>query len=197
MNNKDDNILVKEVLEGNQNSFRTLIERHQGKIYYLGLKFFRNAEDAEDFSQDVFIRVYDKLKTFKGDVPFSGWLYKLAFNLAVNTYKVKRFTMSPLEAHGDIADTASTPESAAIEEEMRELVQEMVTSLPQSYHIVIKMHYFDGLSYPEIAEITEIPVNTIKSHIRRAKEMISSGLKRLSRHAPFTRGENYNEQSNE
>jgi RNA polymerase sigma-70 factor, ECF subfamily len=193
VNNKNDNTLVKEVLWGNHNAFRTLIERHQGKIYYLGLKFFRNAEDAEDFSQDVFIRVYDKLKTFKGEVSFSGWLYKLAFNLAVNAYRVKRLTMSPLESHGEIEDSAVTPESAALEHETQNIVQKLIASLPRSYHIAIKMHYFDGLSYPEIAEITEIPVNTIKSHIRRAKELISSGLKRLSLHSPFKRGVIHNE----
>ena len=197
MNNKNDNSLVKEVLRGDHTSFRSLIERHQGKIYYLGLKFFRNTEDAEDFSQDVFIRAFDKLKTFKGDVPFSGWLYKLAFNLAVNTYRVKRFNLSPLEAHGEIEDSSINPESSAIEHETQNIIQKLVSSLPESYHIVIKMHYFDGLSYPEIAEITEIPVNTIKSHIRRAKELISSGLKRLSLYSPFKRGENNNGYKNE
>ena len=175
MNNYD-NDLVEKILEGDTEAFRAIVDRHKAKVYYLGLKFFHNAQDAEDFAQDVFLKVFKKLGSFLGDVPFGAWLYRIAFNCAVNKYHYdhRRLTdpEEPTEADEYLYEKYSGPEKSLANEEIRKKVNEALEKLPEAYSIVIRMHYFDGLTYTDISEITDIPVNTIKSHILRAKKLI-------------------------
>lgn len=172
----DDNVLVEKVLGGNTESYRTLVERHQARIFYLGLKFFHNPEEAEDFSQDLFIRAFEKLSSFKGRVPFSAWLYRIAFNMAVNHYHLNRRRLAEINLDIQVPDQRSSLEGSFEQEELRRDVREALKGLPDIYNLAIRMHYFDGLSYPQISRATGIPVGTLKSHIYRAKQLIRRAL---------------------
>lgn len=173
-----DSILVGRVLTGDSEAYRGIVDRHKARIYYLGLKFFHGPEDAEDFAQDVFLKAYDKLSTFRGGSPFSAWLYRLAFNLAVNRYHVvkKRLTTVQLD---EVSDEQAQPERELIRKEERETVVRLMRELPDVYNVVLKMHYYDDLTYKEISRAMGIPVNTVKSHVHRAKKMLAE---RWSRH---------------
>ena len=172
----DDNALVVRVLQGDVQAYRRIVERHQGRIFCLGLRFLRSEQDAEDFAQDVFLRAYEKLPLFQGKVPFVAWLYRLAFNLAVNQYHVRRRELARVEIAAEPADPAAGPEAGLLRGETIERVRSALRKIPEVYKIVVKMHFFDGLSYPEISRILRIPVNTIKSHIFRAKAMLRRRL---------------------
>ncbi len=176
MSNCDDNALVQEVVAGDTEAFRPLVERHQGRIYYLGLKFFRRREDAEDFAQEVFVRAFERLGSFHGEVPFSAWLYRLAYNLAVNQYHASRRRLVEVSVEEPAAETTVTPETLYLKGESVHWLRGVLRELPEAYNAVVKMHYFDGLTYPQISRILEIPVNTIKSHIFRAKALIRRKL---------------------
>ena len=176
MTQADDNVLVEKVLGGNTEAYRTLVERHQTRIYYLGLKFFHNQEEAEDFSQDLFLRAFEKLISFKGRVPFSAWLYRIAFNLAVNRYHLKGRRLAEIYPDIQIPDQRSSLEGSFEQKELRRDVREALNGLPDIYNLAIRMHYFDGLSYPQISRATGIPVGTLKSHIFRAKALIRRAL---------------------
>ena len=176
MTEVDDNVLVKKVLAGNAAAYRMLVERHQARIYYLGLKFFHNPEEAEDFSQDLFLRAFEKLKSFKARVPFSAWLYRVAFNLAVNRYHVNRRRLAETDLDIQIPDLRTSLEGSFEKEELRREIQKILAALPDIYNLAVRMHYFDGLSYPEISRATGIPVGTLKSHIFRAKKLIRRAL---------------------
>jgi len=172
----DDNSLVVKVLQGDAQSYRRIVERHQGRVFYLGLRFFHSEHDAEDFAQEVFLRAYEKLSLFQGQVPFAAWLYRIAFNLAVNRYHVH--TRERAEVHAEIepADTSPGPEAGLLRAETIERVRAALRKIPEAYKVVVKMHFFDGLSYPEISRILRTPVNTIKSHIFRAKQLLRRRL---------------------
>lgn len=172
MTETDDNELVSRVLEGDNSAYREIIERHQGKIFYLGLKFFHNQEDAEDFSQEVFLQAYRRLNTFGGKAPFSAWIYRVAYNLAINKYRVKSRETIDESIFESIASQDFQPDEGILRKELKEIMNSCLKKLPDLYNIIVKMRYFDGLSYPEISEITEIPINTIKSHVRRAKQLL-------------------------
>ncbi len=172
----DDNALVVRVLQGDVQAYRRIVERHQGRIFYLGLRFLRSEQDAEDFAQDVFLRAYEKLPLFQGKVPFAAWLYRLAFNLAVNQYHVRRRELARRDVEAQAVDPAAGPEAGLVRGEMIERVRAALRKIPEVHKVVIKMHFFDGLSYPEISRIMKIPVNTIKSHIFRAKALIRRRL---------------------
>ena len=173
-----DRVLVGRVLTGDREAYRDIVERHKARIYYLGLKFFHSPEDAEDFAQDVFLKAYDKLSTFRGGSPFSAWLYRLAFNLAVNRYHVvkKRLTTVKLD---EVTDVRAEPERDLIRKEEKETVVKLLRELPDVYNIVLKMHYYDGLTYKDISRSMGIPLNTVKSHVHRAKKILAD---KWSRH---------------
>jgi RNA polymerase sigma-70 factor, ECF subfamily len=178
--NDYDNDLVEKVLEGDIGAFRIIVDRNKGKIFYLGLKFFHNNEDAEDFAQDVFLKAFKKLYSFRGEVPFGAWLYRLAFNLAVNKYHFDKLRLTdpgePPDQEPVLYEKYSGPEKETMYEELRNKINNALARLPEVYAIVIRMHFYDRLTYSDISEITDIPVNTVKSHILRAKKMIRNAL---------------------
>jgi len=177
----DDNLLVRKIVKGNTDAFRQIVEKHQSKIFYLGLKFFHNPEEAEDFTQDVFLRAYEKLATFRGRVPFGAWLYRIAYNLAVNKYYFnrRRLTELPLEEHAGEAETEdreANPEVKLSDDEFRKMVRLILDEIPDIHNIIIKMHYFDNLKLVQIARILDIPLNTVKSHVFRAKKIMKKKM---------------------
>lgn len=175
-----DNTLIEHVLKGEIKAFRKIVERHQARIFYLGMRFFHNLHDAEDFAQEVFLKAYKKLGMFKGQASFGSWLYRLAFNLAINEYRLAKRRLAEIEVErDDFEDEGLTPEFYLIRAEEISEVQRVLRTMPDRYNLVLRMHYFDGLTYQEIAELTGYPINTIKSHIHRAKRVIKSKLEPL------------------
>ena len=172
-----DNDLVRRVLAGEVEAYGTIVARHQARVFYLGLKFLRHSEDAEDFAQEVFIRAYEKLASFQGGVPFAAWLHRIAFNLAVNKYHLKKRQAQPVDTVDLLPDSSYSPEHRLLSEELAEWVRKTLHKIPEIYHVLIRMHFFEGLSYPEISRALQIPVNTIKSYIFRAKELIRQRLR--------------------
>jgi RNA polymerase sigma-70 factor (ECF subfamily) len=192
----DETTLVREILEGNTEAFRIIVEQHQTRVFYLGLKFLKGREEAEDFAQEVFLRAFERLDTFKGEGAFAGWLYRIAFNLASTKYRSAKRVLT--ESWDDERDSPSNGDSGegtsvhgnlpaslegsqertgevehqVIHAESMEEVNKAVKKLPGLYALLVKMHFYDGLSYPEISEILSMPINTIKSYIFRAKKSI-------------------------
>jgi RNA polymerase sigma-70 factor (ECF subfamily) len=172
-----DNELVRRVLAGDVEAYGAIVARHQARVFYLGLKFLRRTEDAEDFAQEVFIRAYEKLSSFLGNVPFAAWLYRIAFNLAVNKYHLKKRQVQAVSTVDILPDSSFSPEHHLQSAELAEWVRRTLHKIPDIYHQLIRMHFFEGLSYPEISKALEMPVNTIKSYIFRAKELIRQKLR--------------------
>jgi RNA polymerase sigma-70 factor (ECF subfamily) len=171
-----DNELVKLILQGQIDDYREIVARHQARVFYMGLKFFHNRHDAEDYAQEVFLKIFEKLRTFKGEVPFASWLNRIAYNMAVNQFhKSKR-------AHVEVAlpceprDTSLSPETRVLRGELSDKVRKVLKKIPDIYKPVINLHFFEGLSYPEISKALSIPVNTIKSYVFRAKQLLRSRL---------------------
>jgi RNA polymerase sigma-70 factor (ECF subfamily) len=178
-----DNELVRRVLAGEVEAYGKIVARHQARVFYLGLKFLRRTEDAEDFAQEAFIRAYEKLSSFEGNVPFAAWLYRIAFNLAVNKYHIRKRQAQTVSAVDILPDSSFSPEHRILTEELADWVRKTLHKIPQIYHTLIRMHFFEGLSYPEIAKALQMPVNTIKSYIFRAKELIRQKLRIWDREA--------------
>jgi RNA polymerase sigma-70 factor (ECF subfamily) len=142
----------------------------------MGLKFFHNRHDAEDYAQEVFLKTFEKLRTFKAEVPFASWLNKIAYNMAVNQYHKRKRAQVEVALPCDPQDTALSPETRLLRGELREKVRKVLKKIPDIYKPVINLHFFEGLSYPEISRTLSIPVNTIKSYVFRAKQLLRSRL---------------------
>ena len=169
-NNASDEKLVRSVLNGDSDSFRILIERYQDKVYSTGMRFFRNSDDARDYTQEVFIRVYSRLESFRGSAPFRYWLMKVSYNHGINMLKKVRDSEEYLETGSDSMEPG--PDSIVEKRAVSSALREAVDSLPEKYRICVDLYFYMGFSYRQINEITDFPENTIKSHVYRAKKIL-------------------------
>ena len=168
--------VCKAVLNGNTQAFAILAAQYQKRVYMLGLSFFDNTDDCEDFVQDVMLKAYSALGTFRAEAPFATWLMRIAYNTALNSVK-KRNRYSSLADGIEIEYRGDNPEEKHLNECIVLSVREAVNSLPDNYRICIDLYFFYDMSYTDIAAVTELPLNTIKSHIFRAKKILREYLK--------------------
>lgn len=171
---EDDGIIVARVVAGQKDFFRHLVRRHERAVYGMGMSFLRNGEDAADFTQEVFLKAYRNLSYFEGRSRFSTWLYKIAYNTAVNNVTRKKEFQSL--AGEELAVDGDTPERRLLRATAREAVLEAVGGLPERYRVCVDLFFFYDRSYQEIELITGFPVNTIKSHVFRAKKLLRDRL---------------------
>ena len=170
----EDFAIVTQVVSGDKELFRLLIKRHERAVYGMGKSFFHNAEDASDFTQEVFLKTYRFLAGFKGQSRFSTWLYKIAYNTAINSIARKKDYQSLVE--NEIAHDNNTPERKLLRGFARDAIMQAVTELPERFRICIDLFFFYDRSYQEIEAITGFPVNTVKSHVFRAKKILREKL---------------------
>ncbi len=171
---KTDEQIVRHVLLGGVDSFKTIVERYQKKIFSIGMRFYSNEDDSYDFTQEVFIKVFENLRSYAGKAPFRFWLTKVAYNHAINRFAAKRVESGIFE---QIPSREITPELKHVRGEISRLLIRAVDQLPIQYRICVDLYFFMGLTYNEIGEITGYPVNTIKSHVLRAKNILRHVLK--------------------
>jgi RNA polymerase sigma-70 factor (ECF subfamily) len=170
----EDRVILEQILSGQKELFRLLVKRHEQAVYGMGMSFFRNSEDAFDFTQEVFLKAYRSLSRFEGRSRFSTWLYRIAYNTAVNSVRRNKDYQSLAEE--ELASNGGTPEREVLREVLRKTVLEAVKELPGRYRICIDLFFFYDRSYQEIEAITGYPVNTIKSHVFRAKKLLRDKL---------------------
>jgi len=171
----EDRVIAVQVAAGQKDLFRLLVTRHQRAVYGMGISFFRNREDAADFTQEVFLKTYKNLSFFEGRSRFSTWLYKIAYNTAINSTTRKKECASLTEE--EIISANDTPERSLLKQVARSAVLEAIETLPERFKICVDLHFFYDRSYQEIEDITGFPVNTIKSHVFRAKKILREKLK--------------------
>jgi RNA polymerase sigma-70 factor (ECF subfamily) len=171
----DEQLLVTQVIAGEKELFRLLVKNYEQKVYAMGMSFFRNTEDASDFTQEVFLKAYRSLAAFERRSRFSTWLYKIAYNTAINSINRRKEYRSL--ADEEPASEDDTPEQRLMRRLVRQAVQEAVEELPERYRVCIDLFFFYERSYKEIEAITGFPVNTIKSHVFRAKKLLREKLK--------------------
>jgi len=176
----NDQLIVSQVVAGHKDLFRLLVRQYEKAVYGMGLNFFRNPEDASDFTQEVFLKAYKSLSGFEGRSRFSTWLYKIAYNTAINEVSRRKEYHSLAEEDINLPVSDDTPERAALRNAAKEAVQTAIKELPQRFRVCVDLFFFYDRSFKEIEVITGIPVNTIKSHVFRAKILLREKLELLA-----------------
>lgn len=171
---RQESILVRRAVRGDSDAFGDLMRQNTRRLRALGMSFFKNEADTDDFVQDVFIKAYTHLSSFGGGSLFSTWLIRIGYNTAINSLKRRKEYLSLSDA--DIASTADTPEESALRRAVQEAVRDAAGDLPEAYKVCVDMYFFYGMKYQEISEVTGFPVGTIKSHIFRAKKILKDRL---------------------
>jgi len=173
----NDQLIVSQIVSGQKDLFRLLVNQHEKAVYGMGLSFFRNPDDASDFTQEVFLKAYRSLSSFEGRSRFSTWLYKIAYNTAINEVNRRKEYHSLAEEDAEkLVNSADTPERIALRNAAKDSIRTAIMELPERFRICVDLFYFYERSYQEIEAITGIPVNTIKSHVFRSKILLREKL---------------------
>jgi len=170
--------LIKKIAAGEKEFFGELVLKHQDFIFNAVSKYVRFEEEARDITQEVFVKAYENIEKFRGDSKFSSWLYRIAYNLSMNWSERVKGRETQLD--DSFAETIAAPPDLADEIFERELIlariTEIIEEIPLKYKVVIKLYYFEEKSYQEIADALNIPINTVKIQLLRAKEHIRKRL---------------------
>jgi len=177
----NDQLIVSQVVSGHKDLFRLLVRQHEKAVFAMGISFFRNTDDASDFTQEVFLKAYKSLSRFEGRSRFSTWLYKIAYNTALNEVNRRKEYQSLAEEDSNkLVNSTETPERITLRNAAKKAVRTAIDELPERFRICVDLFYFYDRSYQEIEVITGIPVNTIKSHVFRSKMILREKLKSLA-----------------
>jgi RNA polymerase sigma-70 factor (ECF subfamily) len=168
----DESGLVDEARRGGREAFDALVVRHRAWVFNMACAMIGNASDAEDVTQDVFVRAYRGLPRFRGDSAFGTWLYRVAVN-AIRTRQARRAQertrVEELPAHEEPADGS---EGAEIVLARRQAIDRALGELPVEWREAVVLRDVQGLTYQEIAAITEVPIGTVESRLFRARERL-------------------------
>ncbi len=173
--------LVLKVQQGNKQAFDLLVIKYQHKVLSIVGRFVNDPFEAQDVSQEAFIKAYRAIGNFRGDSAFYTWIYRIAINTAKN-YLVSRGRRPP-SSDVDVADAEafhnadalrdiSSPERQLAKDQLEAAVYEGIRLLPDELRTAVTLRELDGLSYEEIAEVMDCPVGTVRSRIFRAREGI-------------------------
>jgi RNA polymerase sigma factor (sigma-70 family) len=185
---KKDFLLIELAKEkGDEKAYAELMQRYKKPVYHMILKMVRNVDDAEDLTIEAFAKAFRNLKKFNPEYTFSTWLFRIATNNCIDFIRKKKLdTMSisnPFKEEGvessdmDIKDFNLDPQEEAIKSQKVEIIQNIVTKLPPKYQTLVKLRYFEELSYEEIAEEIEAPLGTVKAQLHRARELLYDLIK--------------------
>ena len=172
--------LVELVLAGDQDAFSVLVERYKDAVQNLAYRMLSNATEAEDVTQEVFVRAYTQLATYKPVHKFSTWLLSIASHLAIDQLRRRRFLALPLEDVPFlewITDLGAGPEQSALQGEQQDEIQAYLRRLPSKYRAVIVLRYWYDFSYEEIAAALQLTPPLVKARLHRARELLARYMK--------------------
>src|ERR1044071_4242990 len=171
--------LVVRALSGREDGFEELVRRYQRPIVAYVYRMVGDYDAALDLAQEVFIRVYNSLGRYRAEFKFSTWIYRIAHNAAIDHLRrvgASRTEEMTVEGEGGdsfekpLASKAPSPEQETERGERRAEIEEVVGQLPHAYRELIVLRHSHDLSYDEIAEVTGLPLGTVKNRIFRARE---------------------------
>ena len=178
--------LINRAMAGDTIAFAELVNAHQVYLYNLALRAVSNPHEAQDITQETFIRAWKGLKNFRREARFSTWLYRIMMNLCYDRYpnlEREKNTLSIDEDEREIP-VASFLEQYSDRTELTEIVHQELRNLPEVYRLVLALRYQQDHSYQEIAEVMDMPIGTVKTTIFRAKAQLKELL--LSKQEAYT-----------
>lgn len=176
--------LVTRAITGREDGFEELLRRYQRPIVSYIYRMTGDYEAALDLTQEVFIKVYGSLARYRPEYKFSTWIYRIAHNATIDHLRRHTTRAQELEIESEsngtferpLASSALTPEQEREKAERRAEIEDVIQSLPAAYRELIVLRHAHDLSYDEIAEVTGLPLGTVKNRIFRAREAMRAPL---------------------
>ena len=184
-NRDKDLVLVRRLKRGDYKAFDLLLLKYQSRVVGLALKFVKDLQIAEDIAQESFLKAYKSINSFREESAFYTWIYRITVNTSKNylTSKNRKKELSEsdinkLEDSEDIFDIpgGSSPEEILSANNLREVIMESLTNLPEDIRTAISLREFEGLTYEEISEVLDCPIGTVRSRIFRGREIMQERI---------------------
>lgn len=189
--------LVERVQSGDREAFGLLVGKYQRKLLRLVMRLVRDPAEAEDVTQEAFIKAYRALPNFRGESAFYTWLYRIGVNTAKNWLVANGRRMPTMSEvtdddsegieDGILLRDDETPDRVLMSRQIGETVNAAMEALPADLRTAISLREIEGLSYEEIAQVMDCPIGTVRSRIFRAREAIAARLRPLLDTAPDRR----------
>lgn len=170
--------------------FDSLVERYHKQAYNIAYRMAGNHADAEDLTQEAFIRAFRFFGQYRRELPFDSWLYKIMSNVFIDRLRRKpkvklRSLDQPVvtedgEAQFDVADPSAGPEDVILSKEMDGRIQAALDTLPEAFRMTVIYADIEGLSYEEIAEATKTNIGTVRSRLHRGRRLLRDKLKKYA-----------------
>lgn len=188
-NNLTDHILVDKILSGDTNAFSVVIFKTERLVTQIVFKMIANAEDQKDIAQDIYLKAFKKLGSFKFQSKLSTWIGQIAYNTCLNHLEKKQLVLNHKYAietteyeEMEYIDNKNAPtlyiepDSILMKKELSEILQPEIDNLSPIYKTLITLYHKEELSYLEIAQITELPEGTVKNYLFRARKALKENL---------------------
>jgi RNA polymerase sigma-70 factor (ECF subfamily) len=185
---EDEARLVALLKAGDETAFRLLIRKYQSKLYSIAYGITLDREESLDVVQDVFLKVYQKIHSFRGESSLSTWLHRITVNMCLNWKRrwMRRFKWhhQPLEreeggAYSELGTTETLPGTLYEQKELKEILWEQLKDLPEEARAVFVLKEIEGLSYDEIAKTLRIKTGTVSSRLFYARKKLRKSLKKV------------------
>jgi len=187
-NKRNDVGLVRKAKAGDGKAYDELTVMYKDIVFKIIHRMVHNQQEAEDLTQEAFIKAYNSITSFNEEYAFSTWLFKIATNNCIDYFrkrKLKTHSMDETirykddEIHQEYADPDPDVEREIIADEKSRTIRKAIEELPDKYRIVIKMRHQEEKSYEEISELLDLPLGTVKARIFRAREMLNKALRNI------------------
>lgn len=170
---ESDQEIIDQIKGGSQSAFVTLVERYRNYVFSIALSIIKEREDAEEIAQDVFVKVYQMLNSFKGTSSFKTWLYSVTYRTAIDyTRKKKKHLHAELDQNLPLEDIGEGNKTNR--DHLKAVLEKLITRLKPEDAGIITLFYLEELSVKEISEITGINANNIKTRLFRMREQLRS-----------------------
>jgi RNA polymerase sigma-70 factor (ECF subfamily) len=183
-----DQKLVKRTLHGDTRAFEELVETYQNKVYTLAYRYMGNEDDANDMSQEAFIKSFRSLKSYKGDASFGTWIYRITTNVCLDELRHRKRRVVPIsldeplatvdgnELEREIPDSSLAADKIYEQKEFSQHIQLLLDEMKPEHKSVIVLRDVMELSYEEIAAVLDCSIGTVKSRISRARNILQKKL---------------------
>lgn len=172
--------LIERAGRGDVAAFDVLVRRYERSVYNTAYRLSGSYDDASDIAQEAFVRAWNNLKSFRGDSAFSTWLYRIATNVFLDDRKKKRarrehqsldeaLDLDESSVSRQFEDPSPGPAELAEADERQRIMEAAIATLPDAQRVMVVLYHTQGLAYEEIAEITQMPMGTVKSRLNRAR----------------------------
>jgi RNA polymerase sigma-70 factor (ECF subfamily) len=175
MNAPSDRDLILRARRGESDAYGKLVARYQTSVFNVCYRILHERGEAEDMSQESFMRAYERLNIFDDAREFGPWIRRVAANVCLNHLSSQKPT-NELEEERD-TDQSQRPEAVVEVRERSEKIRQALASLPANYRVVIELRHYQEMSYDEIAAELKIPLSDVKSHLFRARKILAEKLK--------------------